>query len=64
MLGIVMRCYRKDKFLFKPDRDYLHYILQRAGLSSRQTLVVVLVFAALMSLIGALEGYFQAHEGI
>ena len=59
MLAIVMRRYRKGKSPFKPDRDHLHHILQRAGLSSRQTLVVISIFAALMSLIGVLGEYFQ-----
>jgi UDP-GlcNAc:undecaprenyl-phosphate GlcNAc-1-phosphate transferase len=33
MLAIVMRRYRKSKSPFKPDREHLHHILQRAGLS-------------------------------
>tara|TARA_R110000787_G_scaffold19087_3_gene57681 strand:+ start:3969 stop:4997 length:1029 start_codon:yes stop_codon:yes gene_type:complete len=64
MLAIVMRRYRKGKSPFKPDRDHLHHILQRAGLSSRQTLVVISIFAALMSLIGVLGEYFQVPESI
>jgi len=64
MLAIVIRRYRKGKSPFKPDRDHLHHILQRAGLSSRQTLVVISIFAALMSMIGVLGEYFQVAEGI
>ena len=64
MLAIVIRRYRKGKSPFKPDRDHLHHILQRAGLSSRQTLVVISMFAALMSLIGVLGEYFQVPESI
>tara|TARA_R110000822_G_scaffold242524_1_gene371585 strand:- start:445 stop:1473 length:1029 start_codon:yes stop_codon:yes gene_type:complete len=64
MLAIVMRRYRKGKSPFKPDRDHLHHILQRAGLTSRQTLVVISIFAALMSLIGVLGEYFQVPESI
>jgi UDP-GlcNAc:undecaprenyl-phosphate GlcNAc-1-phosphate transferase len=62
MLAIVMRRYRKGKSPFKPDRDHLHHILQRAGLSSRQTLVVISIASALMSLLGVLGEYFQVSE--
>jgi UDP-GlcNAc:undecaprenyl-phosphate GlcNAc-1-phosphate transferase len=64
MLAIVMRRYRKGKSPFKPDRDHLHHILQRAGLSSRQTLVVISIASALMSLLGVLGEYFQVSESI
>ena len=64
MLAIVMRRYRKGKSPFKPDRDHLHHILQRAGLSSRQTLIVISVFSVLMSTIGLLGEYFRVPESI
>jgi UDP-GlcNAc:undecaprenyl-phosphate GlcNAc-1-phosphate transferase len=64
MLAIVMRRYRKGKSPFKPDRDHLHHILQRAGLSSRQTLVVISIASALMSILGVLGEYFQVAESI
>jgi UDP-GlcNAc:undecaprenyl-phosphate GlcNAc-1-phosphate transferase len=64
MLAIVMRRYRKGKSPFKPDRDHLHHILQRAGLSSRQTLLLISLFSVLMSLIGVLGEHFQVAESI
>ncbi|KXJ52000.1 MAG: UDP-phosphate N-acetylglucosaminyl 1-phosphate transferase [Colwellia sp. Phe_37] len=64
MLAIVMRRYRKGKSPFKPDRDHLHHILQRAGLSSRQTLIVITAFSVLMSSLGVLGEYFQVPESI
>jgi UDP-GlcNAc:undecaprenyl-phosphate GlcNAc-1-phosphate transferase len=64
MLAIVMRRYRKGKSPFKPDRDHLHHILQRAGLSSRQTLVVISIASALMSILGVLGEYFKVSESI
>ncbi|MGK2231976.1 MAG: UDP-GlcNAc:undecaprenyl-phosphate GlcNAc-1-phosphate transferase [Colwellia sp.] len=64
MLAIVMRRYRKGKSPFKPDRDHLHHILQRAGLSSQQTLMVISLFSVLMSLIGIFGEYFQIAESI
>jgi UDP-GlcNAc:undecaprenyl-phosphate GlcNAc-1-phosphate transferase len=64
MLAIVMRRYRKGKSPFKPDRDHLHHILQRAGLSSRQTLLVISIASVVMSLIGVIGEYFQVAESI
>lgn len=64
MLAIVMRRYRKGKSPFKPDRDHLHHILQRAGLSSRQTLVTITIFSVFMSSLGVLGEYFQVPESI
>jgi UDP-GlcNAc:undecaprenyl-phosphate GlcNAc-1-phosphate transferase len=64
MLAIVMRRYRKGKSPFKPDRDHIHHILQRAGLSSRQTLIAISVFSVLMSTIGLLGEYFQVPESV
>lgn len=64
MLAIVMRRYRKGKSPFKPDRDHLHHILQRAGLSSRQALIAITVFSVLMSSLGVLGEYFQVAESI
>jgi UDP-GlcNAc:undecaprenyl-phosphate GlcNAc-1-phosphate transferase len=62
MLAIVMRRYRKGKSPFKPDRDHLHHILQRAGLTSGQTLVVITLSSIAMSLIGVLGEYFKVAE--
>lgn len=64
MLAIVMRRYRKGKSPFKPDRDHLHHILQRAGLTSRQTLIAITVFSVFMSLLGVLGEYFKIPESI
>jgi UDP-GlcNAc:undecaprenyl-phosphate GlcNAc-1-phosphate transferase len=51
MLAIVMRRYRKGKSPFKPDRDNLHHILQRAGLIPRQTLVVISIASVVIRCI-------------
>ena len=64
MLAIVVRRYKNGKSPFKPDRDHLHHILQRAGLSSKQTLVVISIAAALMSTFGIAGEYFEIAEYI
>ena len=62
MLAIVVRRYKNGKSPFKPDRDHLHHILQRAGLSSRQTLVAISIAAAVMSFIGLVGEYFNVTD--
>jgi UDP-GlcNAc:undecaprenyl-phosphate GlcNAc-1-phosphate transferase len=62
MLAIVVRRYRNGKSPFKPDRDHLHHILQRAGLSAKQTLVVISSGAVLMSACGIAGEYFNVAE--
>jgi len=64
MLAIVVRRYKNGKSPFKPDRDHLHHILQRAGLSSGQTLVSISIAATFMSTIGLAGEYFQVAESI
>lgn len=41
-LGVMVRRLRKGASPFKPDRDHLHHILMRAGLSSRAALLVII----------------------
>ena len=64
MLAIVVRRYRNGKSPFKPDRDHLHHMLQRAGFSSRQTLILISMIAATMSSIGLVGEYFNIPESI
>jgi UDP-GlcNAc:undecaprenyl-phosphate GlcNAc-1-phosphate transferase len=64
MLAIVVRRYKNGKSPFKPDRDHLHHILQRAGLSSKQTLVAISSVASIMSMIGLAGEYFKVSESI
>ena len=64
MLAIVVRRYKNGKSPFKPDRDHLHHILQRAGLTSGQTLVAISSAAAVMSVIGLAGEYFNVTESV
>ena len=64
MLAVVIRRYKKGKSPLKPDRDHLHHILQRAGLSSNKALIVISIFSVLMSAIGLLGEYFKLPESI
>jgi UDP-GlcNAc:undecaprenyl-phosphate GlcNAc-1-phosphate transferase len=62
MLAIVVRRYKNGKSPFKPDRDHLHHILQRVGLSSRQTLIAMSSAAITMSIIGVVGEYFKVPD--
>lgn len=64
MPAIVIRRYKNGKSPFKPDRDHLHHILQRTGLSVRQTLVVISTLSIVMSSVGLLGEYNNISEVI
>lgn len=56
MTCIMVRRIRKGVSPFKPDREHLHHICLRAGLSSHQALMVICGTAALLATLGiALE---------
>lgn len=52
MITIMVRRIRKGHSPFKPDREHLHHICLRAGLSSRTTLFFICVLALLLVIIG------------
>lgn len=52
MAAIMVRRIRRGHSPFKPDREHLHHIFQRVGLSSRQTLVTICSFAMLFAAFG------------
>lgn len=52
MAAIMIRRIRRGDSPFKPDREHLHHIFQRLGLSSTQTLIVICVIAATYAGVG------------
>ncbi|CAH6890194.1 UDP-N-acetylglucosamine--undecaprenyl-phosphate N-acetylglucosaminephosphotransferase [Vibrio chagasii] len=52
MAAIMIRRVRRGDSPFKPDREHLHHIFQRMGLSSTQTLIVICCIATLYAVIG------------
>ncbi|EOD81593.1 Undecaprenyl-phosphate N-acetylglucosaminyl 1-phosphate transferase [Grimontia indica] len=54
MATIMVRRVRKGQSPFKPDREHLHHICQRIGLSPRMTLVFICGLASLFALVGVL----------
>ncbi|HDY7995295.1 TPA: UDP-N-acetylglucosamine--undecaprenyl-phosphate N-acetylglucosaminephosphotransferase [Vibrio vulnificus] len=59
---VIRRIIRKES-PFKADREHVHHILQRLGFSSRQTLCIICIFAAILASIGILGEIYhiEAH---
>lgn len=64
MTCIMVRRIRKGVSPFKPDREHLHHICLRAGLSSHQALVVICGIAALLAVTGIMLEYGGVPEWI
>lgn len=64
MAAIIIRRIKKGQSPFKPDRDHLHHIFLRIGLSDRQALISITFIAALFSSIGILGEMFKVSEWI
>lgn len=54
-IGVILRRIRKKRSPFSPGHDHIHHILQRAGFSSRLTLMVIILFSLLIIFIGVLS---------
>lgn len=58
MAAIMIRRIRRGDSPFKPDREHLHHIFQRLGLSSKQTLITISLISALYAGVGI---YSEIH---
>ena len=64
MAAIMIRRVRKGQSPFKPDREHLHHICQRIGLSSKMTLLTICCIAASLASIGILGEEYDISESI
>ena len=64
MAAIMYRRARKGQSMLRPDRQHLHNIFMRAGLSSRKSLVAILLLGACYCLVGILGEIYLVHEAI
>ena len=64
MATIMIRRIRKGQSPFKPDREHLHHICLRLGLSSQITLIAICSLAALFAYIGILGEKAQISEAV
>lgn len=59
MVAIVYRRLHKGTGLFSPDRQHIHHLLMRAGLTSRQACMLITLAAVLLAAVG-IAGEFLA----
>ncbi|NOI68634.1 UDP-N-acetylglucosamine--undecaprenyl-phosphate N-acetylglucosaminephosphotransferase [Vibrio sp. 99-8-1] len=52
MITIMIRRVRRGDSPFRPDREHLHHIFQKVGLSSVQTLISICLLASVFAFIG------------
>ena len=52
MAAIMYRRVKKGMSPFKPDRDHLHHIFERAGYNRKQTLVRIPLASLLLAMLG------------
>lgn len=64
MAAIMIRRVRRGGSPFKPDREHLHHIFQRLGLSSSQTLIWICLIATCFAGFGILGEIYNISEAI
>lgn len=64
MAAIMIRRIRRGDSPFKPDREHLHHIFQRLGLSSTQTLIVICLISASYAAFGLYGEIINISESI
>ncbi|MGL4894998.1 MAG: UDP-N-acetylglucosamine--undecaprenyl-phosphate N-acetylglucosaminephosphotransferase [Shewanella sp.] len=64
MVCIMIRRIRKGQSPFKPDREHLHHICQRIGLSPLQSLLAICTSATIMAAIGIWSELAKIDENI
>ncbi|WP_192459572.1 UDP-N-acetylglucosamine--undecaprenyl-phosphate N-acetylglucosaminephosphotransferase [Musicola keenii] len=52
MVAVMIKRIRRGSSPFKPDREHLHHVLMRMGLSSRQTLLIIISLSIFFALTG------------
>lgn len=62
MAAIMYRRAKKGQSVLRPDRQHLHNIFMRAGVSSRKALVAILCLGACYCVIGILGEVYQIPE--
>ncbi len=64
MAAIMFRRARKGQSMLQPDRQHLHNIFMRAGCSSTQALIAIILLGSCYALIGILGEAFNVPEYI
>ncbi|WP_218997388.1 UDP-N-acetylglucosamine--undecaprenyl-phosphate N-acetylglucosaminephosphotransferase [Shewanella algae] len=64
MVCIMSRRIKKGQSPFKPDREHLHHICQRVGMSPRVSLLVICLIATMMAAVGVWSEYLEINETV
>ena len=64
MAAIMYRRIKRGRSPFRPDRDHLHHVCQRIGLTQVQTLLFICGIASVFAAIGILGEVFAVSETI
>ncbi|WP_345852211.1 UDP-N-acetylglucosamine--undecaprenyl-phosphate N-acetylglucosaminephosphotransferase [Shewanella algae] len=64
MAAIMYRRVKKGMSPFKPDRDHLHHIFERAGYSRKQTLVRITLASIVLAAVGICGEWLHVPEWI
>ncbi|MGL4476278.1 MAG: UDP-N-acetylglucosamine--undecaprenyl-phosphate N-acetylglucosaminephosphotransferase [Shewanella sp.] len=64
MTAIMYRRIKKGHSPFKPDRDHLHHIFERAGYTRKQTLVRITIVSMLLAVFGVSGEIFDFPEWV
>lgn len=64
MAAIMYRRVKKGMSPFKPDRDHLHHIFERAGYSRKQTLVRISLASIVLAALGVSGEWMLVPEWI
>jgi UDP-GlcNAc:undecaprenyl-phosphate GlcNAc-1-phosphate transferase len=64
MAAVMYRRIKRRRSPFRPDRDHLHHICQRVGLTNIQTLMVICGIATLFAGFGVVGEIYQVHEAV
>ncbi|WP_064605334.1 UDP-N-acetylglucosamine--undecaprenyl-phosphate N-acetylglucosaminephosphotransferase [Photobacterium sp. J15] len=64
MATIMIRRVKKGHSPFKPDREHLHHICQRIGLSPRMTLLTICTLSGIFALVGIVSEHYQISESV
>lgn len=64
MVAVFFRRLKKGKSPFRPDRLHIHHLMMRAGLSSRQALIVITFGSALCATTGVMGEVFYWNQWV
>ncbi|MFY8273997.1 UDP-N-acetylglucosamine--undecaprenyl-phosphate N-acetylglucosaminephosphotransferase [Pseudoalteromonas sp. SSDWG2] len=64
MVAIVFRRLKKGQSPFKPDRDHLHHIFMRAGMTPKGALAIISIISIVLAAVGVVCDYYQVSESV